>query len=163
MKIRMIVAALGGLFAVGTAQAGDFYLGAGVQTTQLGYSSASSETGWRVHAGYTLTPRFAIETAYLDAGSRVSASTSALSGVMLFPAGQAVTFFGKAGLHNTKTEVSLSAMGQTFRSSTTDTSLALGAGMLYTFDRFAWRIDYDWFDVDYGSNKSIGFSGQYRF
>jgi OmpA-OmpF porin, OOP family len=156
------------------AQAGTFYVGAGigqansdVDTDSIAFVSGTpisvdnTTTAFKLFGGYQFSKYIGIELGYIDMGEiKASAPgpdtyTIALSGFDAFfvgtwPISNDFTLFGKLGFISWNSDITISLAGiGTGSGSENDIDLAFGVGGQYNISKnFGVRVEYEAFDID---------------
>jgi len=156
------------------AQAGAWYVGAGVgqaksdiDTDSIAFLSGTpvntdeTSTAFKIFGGYQFGKHFGIEVGYIDRGE-VSATAPgpdtykmALSGIDAFvvgilPISNEFSLFGKLGFISWNSDVTVSLAGfGTGKANESDIDLAFGLGAQYNFTKnIGVRAEYEAFDID---------------
>lgn len=134
-------------------------------------SCDTKDTGYKVFGGYMFMPNFGVELGWADLGKATGSGTFDINGVNVngtgdlksrgvfvaaigvFPFGDA-SVFGKLGVANLKTKLSVSALGVSDSDSTTSTGVFFGLGAGYEFTRnLGARIEWERYRIKYGDEK----------
>ena len=130
-------------------------------------SCDTSDVGYKVSAGYTFTPNFAVEMAYVDLGEAkaefdpealdsgaltLSDTGFAAYGIGIYPIDN-FSLFAKLGFSNLKTKASVEGSGSL---SSTDTNFAWGLGAGYNFtSNISAAIEWERFKAEFSPIDSL--------
>jgi OOP family OmpA-OmpF porin len=153
------------------------YLGAGIGTATNEDEESGlddSDTAFKLFGGYSFNKSFAVELAYLDAGTmeerfgpstlEIDASGLIVSAIAAVPLGQWVSVFGKLGYAFYDVEATLRNGNSSISESESDEDLAYGIGVKVDFNKiFGLRAEYEVVDVPDGDFNTISVGGVFRF
>ena len=166
------------LLIASTAMAADtgWNIGASIGASELRDESGdcdgtlscdTSDVGYKVSAGYTFTPNFAIEMAYVDLGEAKAEFDPAVLdsgpltlsdtgfvayGVGIYPVDN-FSLFAKIGFSNLKTKASIEGSGSL---SSTDTNFAWGLGAGYNFtSNISASLEWERFKAEFSPIDSL--------
>jgi OmpA-OmpF porin, OOP family len=163
--------------ASGAALAGPFYVGASVVDSKVkvedsGFDFDSSDTSYKIYAGYQFFKFFGVEGSYLDFGSLndetggvdVTIDSTAWDAfvVGIIPFGDHFQLFGKAGLVLWDSDTDVSGSGS---DSDSGTDAAYGAGLEIIFGKhFGVRAEYERYDIkDTDKVETYSIGADFRF
>ena len=148
------------------------YFGASLGQTDAGLSD--NDMSWKIVGGYTFTKFVSVEGSYRDLGSAdetigttrigLDASSMDILGVGRYPISDRFDVFGKAGFAFLDLDASVTdPLLGTISASTSETELALGAGVSYKIgEKIDFRAEYEMFDTSESMDMfSVG--GVFRF
>ena len=175
---RLIPIAIVALCCLAIPAKAEFYVGAGYLNNSAkfedtgNFSFDSSESGWKVFAGYNILKFVGVEASYRDLGSYVesdvlnaiNADIKAydISARGILPLGKLIELFAKVGYSNVSADGTIS-MGLTEESfDESDWELLYGVGIGFNFGKFGVRAEYEAYDVETDLD-SISLSGLFRF
>lgn len=188
-KMRLV---LGAIVASGmslAANAGDFYVGAGIGGSSYESSDfvdcfgaddcdtfSDNDVAWNLFAGYSLTDAVAVEVGYQDwgkfngdfFGESVSAEPSMVTvmAVGTAPIGGDFAAFGKVGIAflNIDTHTDGGGVNPESSGSSNSEDLALSGGVQWNLGQFGIRGEVLWVDAeDADTAMMYGVSGLYKF
>jgi len=163
--------------ASGAALAGPFYAGASVVDSKVkiedsGFDFDSSDTSYKIYAGFQFFKFFGVEGSYLDFGSlddssggtdvTVSATGWDAFAVGIIPFGKHFQIFGKLGLVAWDSDTKASGFGS---DSDSGTDTAYGAGLEFIFGKhFGVRGEYERYDIkDTDKVETYSIGADFRF
>jgi OOP family OmpA-OmpF porin len=165
-------------FASPTTHAADdagFYVGAGIgEAHNKSGEFDGSDTAFQVFAGYSINKYFALELAYVDAGTqddRVGdleveneSSGVIVSGLASVPIGPVVSLFGKLGyaFYDAEATARLGDLQETERDSDQDAVYGVGVE-LAVLRGLRLRAQYEMVDVSDGDFRVATINATYRF
>lgn len=188
-KMKMALAAIVASGMPLAANAGGFYVGAGIGNATYesasfvdcvgdcssGYTFSDSDVAYNIFVGYSVTDAVAVEVGYQDWGEgeddafgytdvSVEPSMVTVMAVGTAPLADNVSVFGKAGV----AFLSIDGAQGSGTSRTSDTSdsqdLALGGGVQWDIGNFGIRGEALWVDAeDADKAMMFGVSGLFRF
>ncbi|MET0964191.1 MAG: outer membrane beta-barrel protein [Noviherbaspirillum sp.] len=159
--IALALLTLASTSALADSDAGKFYLGAGLGSAGhrldcSGIESCSkSDLGFKLMAGYQVTPHFAVEAAYADLGkakrsgegleASLKTRSFTLAALGIMPVSKEAQVFAKLGTHFSKTRLKASYDGVHESGSDNGNGLLLGLGAQYQFTaNLKGRLEYEW-------------------
>jgi len=173
--IGVIVLVLG--MATGAALAGPFYVGASIVESKVkvedsGFDFDSSDTSYKIYAGYQFFKFFGLEASYLDFGSLsdssggtdVTIDSTAWDAFLvgIIPIGEHFQIFGKYGLVAWDTDTDVSGSGS---DSDSGSDPAYGAGLEVIIGKhFGIRGEYERYDIqDTDKVETYSIGADFRF
>jgi len=133
------------------------------------------DTAFKIFGGYAFHPNFAVELAYVDAGSpRETAGPASLeveakgiigSAVGRIPLGDIFTLFGKVGFAHYDIDATVRfGNGTVLSDDDSDTDIAYGLGAQVAIGaRFAVRAEYEMIDIEDGDFSFLSVGGLFKF
>ena len=127
----------------------DMHLGANVGSAKIDVTELDSSRAFSVFGGYSISPNFAAEVAFVNFGSAdnvvsgavVKSSALSVSGVGSYPVNNMFSLIGRMGVALTRQEA-------TGTDSTSNTGLTFGIGAQYNLNKWiGMRIGYDLYNV----------------
>ena len=173
--IGVIVLVLG--MATGAALAGPFYVGASlveskVKVEDSGFDFDSSDTSYKIYAGYQFFKFFGVEGSYLDFGSlnddsggidvTIDSTAWDAFAVGIIPLGSHFQIFGKFGWVFWDSDTKVSGSGS---DSDSGNDTAYGAGLEFIFGKhFGVRGEYEKYDIkDTDNVETYSIGADFRF
>jgi OOP family OmpA-OmpF porin len=142
-----------------SAAQSNWYAGFGTGNTDVDESALDDDSGTKFYGGYQFTDRYALEGGYTDLGTfDVDASLGTgdvevdglqVAGVASFSLPNQFSIFGKAGLYNWDSDVTVTVPGLgTVAADDDGTDVMYGFGVGYSAGNWGVRGEWERFDAD---------------
>ncbi len=141
--------------SVASAGQGNWYIGTATGSTEVDNSALDDDSGTKFYGGYHFTDRYALEGGQTDLGSfdidavpgaDVEVDGVQVAGVASFPLKDRLAIFGKAGIYDWESDVSVPILGVSADDDGTD--IMYGFGLNYSVGNWGIRGEWERFDAD---------------
>ena len=141
--------------SVASAGQGNWYIGTATGSTEVDNSALDDDSGTKFYGGYHFTDRYALEGGQTDLGSfdidavpgaDVEVDGLQVAGVASFPLKDRLSIFGKAGIYDWESDVSVPILGVSADDDGTD--IMYGFGLNYSVGNWGIRGEWERFDAD---------------
>ena len=164
MRQRLFVVVILACLACLPAAAQESYIGASYLDTSGEFDTSSGtfsgdDSGWKIFAGYFISPNVAAEITYYDLGkfedsqgltafsANVNAYDLAFRGV--YPLGERFEIFAKIGYSLVEVDSTLASLGGSVSVDASDWEFIYGAGVAFKISpQFGLRAEYEGWDTD---------------